>query len=146
MHYIINKRICVCIVLLLGSLLPACTTDQSSIRTYADVRQEFRQARRNDDWHGMSFAVYKLAQMDVIKVELTENEVARILGRPDRRTEIYMPGGFSLGYGAGDPEGFNNHSSFFWLHFRAEDWNTSHPWGPAEPELLHHWDKDFPGE
>lgn len=101
----------------------------------SDELKLFAAARAKGEVKGMQSAVSRLAQIGAIRKGMTIDEITSILGKPDSGTGIYVPGGSSIGYGKG--QAGSEYHTFYWLHFRARDWNSENP---KSPSLLIGWD------
>lgn len=101
----------------------------------SDLLRHFEQARKAGDVKGMRLAINELVKNGTLKLGMTDDQVIRILGKPDTGSGIYVPGGHSIGYSLGE-SGVDYHT-FFWLHFREIDWQSDNPKGPL---ILIGWD------
>ena len=70
---------------------------------------EFQSARQAGDIDQMKVAVSKAVKVDVIKKDMSVDQIVSILGKPDHFTGIYMPDGISYGYGNIKPDTENYH-------------------------------------
>ena len=97
------------------ALLISCVT---GTRQIAEI---FQKARVRGDVPEMRRQFVLLIKSNVVRLGMTEQEVVAVLGRPDSGTGIYVPGGHSIGYGKGEPG--IDYDTFFWIHFRNENWD-----------------------
>jgi hypothetical protein len=100
------------------------------------IAEMFQTARDQGDVHKMRQYFHSLIKNNVIRLGMTEEEVVAILGQPDSGTGIYVAGGHSMGYGRGEPG--IDYDTFFWIHFRNENWQNMNE-GPL-PFVLIGWD------
>jgi hypothetical protein len=115
----------------------AIATNSLNLLSQEESKRLFKWARDEGSYTFMSLAVNHLAKLGVIHCGMLPEELIKILGEEDRTTGIYCPGGFSAGYGKGDPDSVKNYGDFYWVHYRSPDWLTDNP---KEPELLIYWD------
>ncbi len=96
---------------------------------------KFHTCRKLGNKTCMEKAFQKIVEKNLITKGMEAKKVISILGTFQHVTGIYLPGGYSYGYGnkKGTTE---NYPDFFWIHFRAIDWNGKNE---GKPVLLR-WD------
>ena len=82
---------------------------------------QFAQARASGDVSEMAATVSVLTEHGLLRQGMTYHDVVALLGSPDRSAGIFVPGGYSMGYGSTKPTVTNYHK-FFWIHLRPPDW------------------------
>ncbi len=120
-------------LIVLMSVIASCTT-YSHQRTATDITTAFEKARSASDRKEMDKAIQDLARLGCIRKGMISNEVEKLLGHADKGTGIYVPGGFSLGFGSDAPDG--NYNRLYWFHFERTDWQKD---DPPTPALLVEW-------
>jgi hypothetical protein len=115
------------------SVIASCTINTHQY-TKAEITAAFEQARSESDRKKMDKAIQDLARLGHVRKGMTSNEVEKLLGRADKGTGIYVPGGFSLGYGLDTPDG--NYNRLYWFHFEQTNLEKE---APPTPVLLVEW-------
>ena len=129
-----NLKIIRVLILILASIL-FMNSNSVNASSISDLVHSFEQARKTGNVKAMRVAINELVKAGALKLGMTDDQVIKILGKPDTGSGIYVPGGHSIGYGLGEP-GVDYHT-FFWLHFREIDWQSDDPKGPL---ILLGWD------
>ncbi len=78
---------------------------------------DFQACRKKGNRECMEKAFHRLVEEGVLKKGMTAQGVTAILGRPQHFTGIYIPGGYSYGFGnwTGNSE---NYPDYYWIHFK----------------------------
>ncbi len=83
-------------ILILSLFFFSCKTTNRFAQNPSIV--SFKKARIAGNINAMSKSVDKMIQSGIIKNDMTQKDVLRILGKGDHFTGIYVPEGISIGF------------------------------------------------
>ena len=99
------------------------------------IIHEFKTAQRDGDKNRMNFSVSKMIKHKIIYKGMKLSKFYNILSKGNHSTGIYIPGGFSIGYG-NQKGNVRNYHLFYWFHFKTRDWDKENTNSKEEARLI----------